>query len=63
MTIPNIPPDTDEYPDKPDIREPDPDLPPGGLDPEVQPLDAPGASPDDAPMRMPADNPDAETEL
>ena len=72
MTIPNVPPD-EEYPEAPERREPSPNLPPDGPTPETPPeypqndepgWKAPGSSEDqDAPMRMPGENPDVETEL
>ena len=71
MTIPNVPPDDREFPETPDRREPSPDRPPDGPDPDVPPeypptqdpgMDLPGTG-TDAPMRMPGENPDVETEL
>jgi hypothetical protein len=67
MTIPQPPPD-----DLPE--EPGTEIPPEGPTPETPPSEypqtdepdwrAPGSSEDyDAPMRMPSDNPDVETEL
>lgn len=79
MTIPNLPPDPNGNPEPPDPREPTPDVPPEGpipdeppsteIPPEYPGIDepawrAPGTPADsDAPMRMPGDNPDVETEL
>ena len=69
MTIPNVPPDSDD-PEAPDRREPSPDLPPSSeVPPEYPGTDepdwqAPGSPEDyDAPMRLPSENPDVETEL
>lgn len=53
MTIPNVPPDPEEYPDKPDIREPDPDLPPDAPMPDEPPDDFPPDSPPDAQLEFP----------
>jgi hypothetical protein len=71
MTIPNLPPYSD--PEVPDGREPSPDLPPDGPRQDEPIPDgtidepgwkAPGTPEDyDAPMRMPSENPDVETEL
>jgi hypothetical protein len=62
MTIPNTPPEVP--PDEPIDEPPSPDGPPEypGID---QPdWKAPGTPEDyDAPMRLPRDNPDVETEL
>jgi hypothetical protein len=62
--IPNTP-----DPDVPEVEEPQPgvpsdtpiDTPPGFPEPDEPGWQAPGA--DDAPMRLPRDNPDVETEI
>ena len=65
MTIPQPPPD--DLPEEPGIEippeGPTPDAPPEY--PQVEDPDwrAPGSPDYDAPMRMPSDNPDVETEL
>ena len=62
LVIPNVPPYPEEFPEKPDAREPSPDLPPDGPDPDTpeepaEPMPPDGPIPHEPEPGRPGDSP------